>query len=148
MRLLEIVKHPSELLRQRCRDIPSQEYAVSLGCQMIATMKANAGQGLAAPQVGRCLNMFVMYIHGKPEICVEPQIVDTVGSMKVAAKEECLSMPGVQVSVERDSMIRVEYYNHAGKLINTRLRGVEARCFQHELDHLKGILIIDYQKTV
>lgn len=143
MRILEIIKHPSELLRQRCKDIPSREYAISLGCDMIATMKAYNGCGLAAPQVGRMINLFVMYMHGKPEICVEPQIVDTIGSSKVVATEECLSIPGVSVKVERDSMIRVEYYNHEGRLVNKRLKGIEARCYQHEYEHLQGVLIID-----
>lgn len=143
MKSLEIVKHPSEILRRTCTGRSNAPYIASFGLRMIKTMIQNNGCGLAAPQVGSDLDMFVMYINGRPEICYAPRIANR-SETKSVAQEGCLSIPGVFVPVERPTEIEVEFYNHNAQPVQMTLSGLEARCFQHEYQHLQGILIIDY----
>lgn len=144
MKSLEIVKHPSELLRRDCTLPSNSRYVTSFGLRMIKTMIENDGIGLAAPQVGSEIAMFVMYINGRPEICYKPRIAN-YSEAKDIKEEGCLSIPGVFVRVERPIEVEVEFYNHNAQPVQMTLKGLEARCFQHEYDHLRGVLIVDYK---
>ncbi len=116
-----------------------------LADDMLETMYAAPGRGLAAPQVARTERMFVMDVAWKdgaadPFICVNPEILSA--SHETALGEEgCLSIPGVTMQVDRPVAIRLAWQTPDGKRLERDLTGAAARCAQHELDHLNGILI-------
>ncbi len=110
--------------------------------EMVETMYLGDGVGLAAPQVGLYLRMFVMDVGEGPKKVVNPRIVE-VSDEKEIAEEGCLSLPEIFEDVERHVWIEVEYQNERGEKVRERLEGYEARVFQHEYDHLDGVLFID-----
>lgn len=102
------------------------------------TMIVNNGIGLAAPQVGLPHRAFVMM--GKPIFCCfNPIVVDT-SSEQIYLEEGCLTFPGLIVKVKRPKMIRARYTEPNGQTVTKKFIGMTARVFQHELDHLNGIL--------
>ena len=110
--------------------------------EMIETMYLGDGVGLAAPQVGLSLRMFVMDVGDGPKKIINPVIISK-SEEKEVAEEGCLSLPEIFEDVERSVWIEVEYTSEKGEKIRERLEGYEARVFQHEYDHLDGILFID-----
>ena len=102
------------------------------------TMIVNNGIGLAAPQVGLPHRAFVMM--GKSIFCCfNPIVVDT-SSEQIYLEEGCLTFPGLIVKVKRPKMIRARYTEPNGQTVTKKFIGMTARVFQHELDHLNGIL--------
>lgn len=102
------------------------------------TMIANNGIGLAAPQIGLPYRAFVLT--GKPILCCfNPIIVDT-SSEQIYLEEGCLSFPGLIVKIKRPKMIRARYTMPNGETVTNKFIGMTARTFQHELDHLNGIV--------
>lgn len=102
------------------------------------TMIVNNGIGLAAPQVGLPYRAFVMM--GQPILCCfNPIIVDT-SSEQIYLEEGCLTFPGLIIKVKRPKMIRARYTEPNGQTKTNKFIGMTARIFQHELDHLNGIL--------
>jgi peptide deformylase len=119
---------------------------------LIATAKAASGVGIAAPQVGLSLRLFIIasrpsprYPYAptmEPTAIVNPQIIDRSGEI-VMGWEGCLSVPGVRGLVPRDRAIEVTYFTADGQFVQRELTDFIARIFQHELDHLDGILFPD-----
>lgn len=105
---------------------------------MRATMLANDGQGLAAPQVGHGLRAIVLGDGKWPEL-INPEIVVTKGSE--CRQEACLSVPGRLVAVERAEKVIVTAQDRNGQPFVVNARGPVARLIQHEVDHLDGLLI-------
>ena len=105
-------------------------------------MCANNGIGLAGPQVGITQKLFVSRIHSQTLCLVNPVIMSRAGCASMV--EGCLSLPGAQVNIERHHEIDVQGYDSGGRKQTCRVRGLWARVVQHEIDHLDGILIIDY----
>jgi peptide deformylase len=111
----------------------------SLAAEMIDVMERARAIGLAAPQVHRAVRIFVMFHpNNPPRVCINPRITATHGEPEPMV-EGCLSFPALEVKVKRPPGIEVTYTDLDGKEISERLDGLEARCFQHELDHLNGI---------
>ena len=113
-------------------------------------IKAN-GIGLAAPQINLSVQIFLMdeiIYHGEENferithLIINPEILSSSG--KDCIEEGCLSIPGKRISVDRAAQILVKYQNENGKIITREFIGLAAICFQHELDHLLGKLMIDY----
>jgi peptide deformylase len=102
------------------------------------TMIANNGIGLAAPQVGLPYRAFVMT--GKPITCCFNPIIVDISSEEIYLEEGCLTFPNLIVKVKRPKMIRARYTNPDGQTVTNKFIGMTARIFQHELDHLNGIL--------
>lgn len=96
------------------------------------------GIGLAAPQIGLDLCLFVMNINNQKYVCVNPEIL-AYGEEKEINQEGCLSFPNLYIKVERSKEITVRYWSESGKEQNEVLTDLASRCFQHELDHLDGI---------
>lgn len=141
--LYDIAKVPDPFLRVKCDRLDKQFIVRHVAESMIETMLDNNGVGLAAPQVKSDLNLFVMKIDGNPTICYQPSIL--FSSKKHSNHiEGCLSIPGVQVSVSRPRQIEVAFWDGTTDR-RMKLSHLEARVFQHELDHLNGVLITDYQ---
>ena len=117
-----------------------------LAANMIETMYVNEGLGLAAPQVGVSLRFFVYdnvnTPYGTdPQVLINPEIVEMEG--KVRAEEGCLSIPEIKDMVERAERVTVAGQDIHGNEIEIEAEGLAARIFQHEIDHLDGILFVD-----
>ena len=119
----------------------------TLASDMLETMYDAPGRGLAAPQVGQSLRLFVMDVAWKegepaPFICINPQIVHRAPEV-VESTEGCLSIPGVTAEVPRAPWIVLRWQDVSGAWTERRLEGAEAICAQHENDHLDGIVTFD-----
>jgi len=142
---MEIVRYPAEILRQKT--VPVTEFDGQLAAfaqEMIATMVEGRGIGLAAPQVGNLLSLFVaLEAEGKALVFINPEIIGT--SLETVPYEEgCLSIPGMYEEVIRPEAVVIQAYNEKGRPFKRECSGLLARIVQHELDHLKGVLFIDY----
>lgn len=113
--------------------------------RMLKFMRRNQGIGLAAPQVGLPLRMFVIEIDGRNRACWNPRIVSQ-SQQSSQYLEGCLSFPGEYCNITRPTEIEVEYQNCRGDVRRETLTGLWARCFQHELDHLDGITMKQREK--
>jgi peptide deformylase len=119
---------------------------------MYETMYLANGVGLAAPQIGKSLRMFV--IDASPmddaslkEVFINPEILSEEGE-DWPYEEGCLSIPGIRADVTRKSKIRVKYLNADLKEKEVELVGLEARVVQHEFDHIEGKLFTDYMSSL
>lgn len=156
MTVLDIVTLPDKILRNRTQPVTNfDDDLQQLIDDMIETMREAPGVGLAAPQIGRSLKLTVIEtlpeldeegneIEGSRDLFVitNPEIVWT-SRKTVDGIEGCLSIPGYLGEVERFESIRVRAQDRFGKKIKLRLNGWTARIFQHEIDHLNGVLYID-----
>lgn len=104
--------------------------------RLLATMNQYNGIGLAAPQCGIPLRLFVM---AGGMVCINPRVI-TASIETLREKEGCLSFPGLFLPVTRPRTIEVEFYNEFGVLKNQTFTGTTAKVFQHETDHLNGIV--------
>lgn len=110
---------------------------------MFITLKQDKkGVGLAAPQIGEFVRLFVVGLNRKEYVFINPEITKFSGK-KVVMEEGCLSFPGLFKNIERPAKITVEAIDRYGKKFKLKTGGVLARVIQHEKDHLEGILIID-----
>ncbi|MGZ9782749.1 peptide deformylase [Bacillus cereus] len=141
MAVLEIVKHPDEVLETPCeRVINFDKKLVNLLKDMHETMLVADGVGLAAPQVGVSLQVAVVDIcddTGKIEL-INPVILEKRGEQ--VGPEGCLSFPGLYGEVERAEYIKVRAQNRRGKIFLLEADDFLARAIQHEIDHLHGVL--------
>ena len=110
--------------------------------QLRLTMKLYGGVGLSANQCGVFQRVFVIGHEDFSIACINPRIVGKSPSTK-KDNEGCLSYPGLYVNIDRPDWVDVEYTDENGQLVQTRLEGVTARCFQHELDHMNGVRFTD-----
>lgn len=118
---------------------------LTLATTMLKFMHINQGIGLAAPQIGISKRAFVMSVHGRERACFNPEI--TFSSTVLSEfPEGCLSFPGEECTIKRPDTISVRYQTHDGEWVEDDMVGLEARCFQHELDHLDGIVMHHRQK--
>ena len=111
----------------------------------IAILEHPSSVGFSASQVGYSQRMFVMYLNEKITIFINPSIHAVIDSTAVSVKEGCMSLPGVKVdNINRFAAIKVHYYDEKGLSYYIDLYGYDSIVFQHELDHLNGKLITDY----
>lgn len=146
-RRLETMKLVSEYnpaLRQKCQDVIfDYDYLSRVSSEMLNMMTKHNGIGLAAPQIGLNIRMFVMISeHRRQRICINPEILYRSEEM-IADKEGCLSFPGMILKVERPKFITVRYTDLNNQIIEEEMSELKARCFAHELDHLNGICFTD-----
>jgi peptide deformylase len=133
------------VLRQSCAEVNEVTDQVrSLVDDLTDTMYEADGIGLAAPQIGVPLRVFVYDVRD-PElesgVLINPRIVEAGGSMK--EEEGCLSIPGLAEFVERKARVVVEGLDREGRIVRVEGIGLLSRCLQHECDHLDGVLFID-----
>lgn len=138
------------VLRQRAVEVEEIDDEVrQLAQQMFETMYTEEGVGLAAPQVGVSKRLFVMDIQedgAEPQAVVNPVIMEHSGSER--GEEGCLSLPGLIGAVERPAHIVMEGLDLDGGPLRLEASGLLARCIQHEIDHLDGILFIDHLSPI
>lgn len=143
MTAFKIREYPDPVLRKKCcmvEEITDKER--NLFEQMLLIMRRFKGIGLAAPQVGISRSLIVADLGDNPICLANPVLLKIQGSE--TAEECCLSIPGAKVVVDRPAEVIVGGLNEKGKSVVIETRGLLARVFQHELDHLEGKLIIDY----
>lgn len=142
---LTILKYPDPRLRKKCAPVTEfDESLAALAARMLELMKAAPGVGLAAPQVGVLKRFFVANLTGEPgadQVYVNPEILDREGAHE--AEEGCLSLPDIYVTVRRARKCRIRAQTLSGAPIDRVAEELEARVWQHEVDHLDGRLIID-----
>ena len=161
---LPLAYYGNPVLREKARPVTdfNQELA-DLARDMVETMDAESGIGLAGPQVSRPLRIFVMRIPEEmdmdasggrlnpglsgPLVVVNPEI-DHVAEEEDETEEGCLSIPDVRGNVWRPTSIRLSFQDVEGTPRSMSLKGLAARCAQHETDHLNGVLFIDYLSSV
>ena len=160
MTLRTIVTLPDPVLRRKAREIKKFDKDLhSLIDDMIETMREAPGVGLAAPQVGLSERLLVVEYYEREEdeeiedapkkvwAVVNPEIVKA-SEEKVMGVEGCLSIPGLVGEVERHEEVLVKGLNRHGKPMKVKAKGWLARIFQHEIDHLNGVLFPDLATRV
>jgi peptide deformylase len=131
--------------RARAADFRSPHSNQKLADTMLSLMRGNNAIGLAATQIGHSRRIFVMCISGRTRVCFNPEITES-STVFADYDEGCLSFPGDQCTITRPDWVRVRYQDSSGKVTEDTLVALEARCFQHELDHLDGITMWDRYK--
>ena len=143
---LAIVHYPHPVLRQKADPIAEVTDEVkAVGAKMIELMHQAPGVGLAAPQVGLAWRMFVANPTGEPgdnRVYINPQLSEPGGG-NAARDEGCLSLPGITVEVLRPAEITIRAIGLDGEPFEESADDLLARIWQHEYDHLDGVLIID-----
>ncbi len=148
MAILEIKRYPERVLREKCLPVENIDGKLQrLIDNMLETMYAAPGVGLAAPQVGISKRLVVIDISLREEektpliVLINPEILDAEG--EVEGEEGCLSLPGYTTTVKRSERIVVRGLDRKGKPLEVEGTGLLSRALQHEIDHLNGTLLID-----
>lgn len=139
-----IVIHPNERLTQKAQPVTMiTDETIKLLEDMYETMVAHDGIGLAAPQIGKNVQLAVIEIDEETGLfeLINPEIIERKGSD--IDVEGCLSIPETYGTVERADEVTVRYFDREGDEIEVTAYGYLARAFQHEIDHLNGELFID-----
>jgi peptide deformylase len=144
----KILIEPDPLLRQISQDVEKVDKEIkTLMDDMLETMYAAPGIGLAAIQVGVPKRIIVIDLskedEKKPLYFVNPKIIIR-SKNKSTYEEGCLSVPGQFAEIDRPNQCHISYLDYNGKKKELKAEGLLATCIQHEMDHLKGILFIDY----
>jgi peptide deformylase len=142
---LEIIQYPDPRLRQRSKSVENfDERLRALVARMFELMREDKGVGLAAPQVGINERLFVMNHTGQPaddRVYANPELFDITGNEE--GEEGCLSLPGITALINRGQTLRIVAKDVEGKPFEQAESGYVARIWQHEFDHLNGVLITD-----
>ncbi|MBX2964613.1 MAG: peptide deformylase [Cyclobacteriaceae bacterium] len=152
-----IVMYGDPVLRQRATDVEPGTDLKQLIDDMFETMHAAQGIGLAAPQIGKSIRLFVVDGTGLEKdddeaeegmedfkkAFINPEMLDELGT-PWAFEEGCLSIPNIREKILRKETIRIRYYNENWELKEEEYDGMKARIIQHEYDHIEGKLFIDY----
>ncbi len=142
---LKIIKFPNPFLRRKAKTVKKvTPEIVKLIDDMIETMHAAPGVGLAAPQVHKSVRVIVVDPGSGPLALVNPKILEQSGCQVFT--EGCLCLPGVEAPVERASRVRVRALDRAGDEFEIAAEGYLSTILQHEIDHLEGIVFIDRVK--
>lgn len=145
-KLLPVKIYPDKILRRQSAKIKKIDKKIKrLILDMGKTMLVNEGVGLAAPQVGESIRLIVVNTKDGPLALINPKITRRSWS-KELGEEGCLSLPDFRANIKRSKKINVIYLDKDATKIKIKAEGLLARVIQHEVDHLNGILIIDYLK--
>ncbi len=148
MAILEIKRYPESVLREKCLPVENIDGKLQrLIDNMLETMYAAPGVGLAAPQVGISRRLVVIDVSLREEektpliVLINPEIVDAEG--EVEGEEGCLSFPGYTTTVKRSERVVVRGLDRKGRPLEVEGTSLLSRALQHEIDHLNGTLLID-----
>ncbi len=148
MALRKILNYPEEVLRQKSLPVDAVDDDLRVLAQdMAETMYAAPGVGLAAPQVGVLMRLVVIDCAPKDEppqliFAINPEITASEG--EISEEEGCLSVPGFYAKVARSPKVRVRYRTLDSEMVEADAEGLLAVAFQHEIDHLDGVLFVDH----
>lgn len=145
MAIYQIVEIGTDVLREKAKEVKEVNASIiKLLNNMLDTMNAAQGVGLAAPQIGVSKRVIVVKVEDQIVELVNPVILEKEG--EAVAEEGCLSIPNITGDVVRAAKIRVQGLNRQGKMCDIYADRLLARALQHEIDHLEGILFIDLAK--
>ena len=140
---LDVRRFGDPVLKTRASPVESFDGSLSdLAEAMLATMRKHEGVGLAANQVGRLKRILVAAVEDEEFVLVNPVVEESAGTTE-KEPEGCLSIPGIQVEVDRPTAIKVSAQDASGTPLELEASGLLARILQHEIDHLDGVLILD-----
>ncbi|MCL2219072.1 MAG: peptide deformylase [Chitinispirillia bacterium] len=152
--MLELCYYGDTVLRKAAAPVENfDEGLAELINEMIDTLRAEDGVGLAAPQVGKSLRLVVVDVssgegESEPHVLVNPEIT-CASEEKIVEEEGCLSLPGITLMVSRSAKVSVKAKNGKGEEVTIEnAEGLLAKALQHELDHINGILFIDHVSSV
>ncbi len=138
----DIKTYPAKILTKKTKRIGAVDIVIKkLIDDMVETLYAKGGAGLAANQVGELRQIAVVYSSDGVMVLINPKILSKKG--KVVATEGCLSLPGCELEIKRPQKIVVEYLDKAGREQKLRASDLLARVICHEVDHLQGKTILD-----
>lgn len=149
MTIRPILTVPNPILKQVSKPVDSVTDDIrALMDDMLETMYAAPGIGLAAVQIGEPVNVIVMDLakgdeKPNPQYFVNPEILEDVKELH-PYEEGCLSVPEVFDTIERPERVKLTYLDYHGERVTEWAEGLYATCIQHEMDHLKGVVFIDY----
>lgn len=150
MTILPIIQLPDKRLRQQSETVAKvTPELLKLADDMLETMYAAPGIGLAAVQIGQMIRLVVLDVGKKvgderdPMVFFNPEIT-WASDEKSVYQEGCLSIPGYEEEVERPARIKISYMDKSGKKQDMDADGILATCLQHEIDHINGRLFIDH----
>jgi peptide deformylase len=147
-----IVMYGDPVLRQKAKDIEKGTDLKPLIEDMYETMHAASGIGLAAPQIGKAIRLFVVdgtqledeeHMTDFKKAFINPQIVEEIGQ-PWEFEEGCLSIPNIREKISRKGELKIKYYDENWELHEEEYDGMKARIIQHEYDHIEGKLFVDY----
>jgi peptide deformylase len=147
-----IVMYGDPVLRQRAKEIPSGTDLKQLIADMNETMHAASGIGLAAPQIGKGVRLFVVdgsALEDEPgldtfkQAFINPVMIEELGT-PWDFEEGCLSIPNIREKISRKQKVKIRYYDEDWKPHEEEFDGMKARIIQHEYDHIEGKLFLDY----
>lgn len=143
MPILPITTYPDPILEKKTQKIanPADPEIQALILDMLETMEANDGVGLAAPQIGKSLRLCVIRADGKTYILINP-VFKSKSWKKVVTEEGCLSFPGMHIPIKRSAKVVVEALDRKGVKYQVIGEGLLGRALQHEIDHLDGVVFI------
>jgi len=147
---MKIYTYGHPVLRKKAKKVTKLEKNVEkIMNEMFKIMRTSRphGIGLAATQVGILQSFFIYEIEDDSGIVINPEILERRGALE-KENEGCLSVPGVYGAVERPSEIVVRYIDLSGKSYEEVIKGLKARVFQHEIDHLNGVIFTDYIDSI
>ena len=140
---LEMRTFGDPVLKTRAAPVEDFDEALErLAEEMLATMREQEGVGLAANQVGRLKRILVAAVEDDEYVLVNP-VIEEASEITESGPEGCLSIPGIQVEVERPTGITISGKDVSAEPIRIQAEGLLARIFQHEVDHLDGVLILE-----
>lgn len=143
MALMEITEFPERVLKEVGDPVEKfDEELERLVSDMFETMYAEEGVGLAAPQVGLSLRLFVMNCEGIKLVAANPEILSAEGEQE--GEEGCLSVGKIHAPLKRAARVRLRAQDVKGEWFEREAEGLAARCFLHETDHCDGLLFIDH----
>lgn len=149
MAIREILTVPHPVLKEVSQPVEAvTDETRALMDDMLETMYDAPGIGLAAVQIGVPVNVIVMDLAGQeeepaPKYFVNPEILEVVEDTK-PYDEGCLSIPDVYETIDRPERVKLTYLDYNGERVTEWAEGLYAVCIQHEMDHLKGVVFIDY----
>lgn len=164
--ILPIMAYGLSVLRKECQEIEENSDVKDLIDNMYETMYASSGVGLAGPQIGQSLRIFIVdaspfaiseegeepnenlkALEGFKKVFINPLIEEETGK-KWSFSEGCLSIPGIREDVDRKAIIKISYFDENWKFHEQSFTGIAARIIQHEYDHIEGVLFTDHLKPL
>lgn len=157
--ILPIYAYGHPVLRKETVEIEENYKGLkSLIDNMFETMYEARGMGLAAPQIGKNIRLFIVDTaqldeedrdgqEGTKQVFINPEVLDTAGKI-YSYEEGCLSIPDIRGKVRRKTQVRIEYFDENFELKDTIFTGLNSRVIQHEYDHVEGVLFTDLLKPL
>ncbi len=141
--MFKIIKYGNPILKKTSENIENiDDDILNILDKMAEVMRKSNGIGLAGPQIGLNKNIAVVEVNGVLKKIINPIIIETSEEEEIM-EEGCLSIPFIYEKVKRHSCITVQYMNEKGDTVIEKAEGMWARVFQHEIDHLNGILFVE-----